>query len=86
MSSSSATGRPGSPRRASSPGSTPEDQCALALTWSRIDRITRFRIAEGSSARFGWRFYPIDDCGHFLIGGRPDAFVDALRAATDDSS
>jgi pimeloyl-ACP methyl ester carboxylesterase len=58
----------------------------VALIWSRNDRITRFRIAEESSARFGWPLYPIDDCGHFLIGDRPDAFVDALRAATDDSS
>lgn len=25
--------------------------------------------------------YPIDDCGHFLIGERPDAFVEALETA-----
>jgi pimeloyl-ACP methyl ester carboxylesterase len=53
----------------------------VALIWSRNDRITRFRIAEEASARFGWPLYPIDDCGHFAIGERPDAFVDALRAA-----
>jgi pimeloyl-ACP methyl ester carboxylesterase len=53
----------------------------VALIWSRNDRITRFRIAEQASARFGWPLYPIDDCGHFAIGERPDAFVDALRAA-----
>jgi pimeloyl-ACP methyl ester carboxylesterase len=53
----------------------------VALIWSRNDRITRFRIAEEASARFGWPLYPIDDCGHFAIGERPAAFVDALRAA-----
>jgi pimeloyl-ACP methyl ester carboxylesterase len=58
----------------------------VALIWSRNDRITRFRIAEEASARFGWPLYPIDDCGHFAIGERPDAFIDALQAATDDRS
>jgi pimeloyl-ACP methyl ester carboxylesterase len=53
----------------------------VALIWARNDRITRFRIAEEASARFGWPLYPIDDSGHFLIGERPDAFVEALRAA-----
>jgi pimeloyl-ACP methyl ester carboxylesterase len=53
----------------------------VALIWSRNDRITRFRIAENASARFGWPLYPIDDCGHFAIGERPDAFVEALRTA-----
>jgi pimeloyl-ACP methyl ester carboxylesterase len=53
----------------------------VALIWSRKDRITRFGIAEEASARFGWPLYPIDDCGHFLIGERPDAFLEALEAA-----
>jgi pimeloyl-ACP methyl ester carboxylesterase len=53
----------------------------VALIWARNDRITRFRIAEDASARFGWPLYPIDDCGHFSIGERPDAFLEALRAA-----
>lgn len=53
----------------------------VALIWSSNDRITRFRIAEEASARFGWPPYPIDDCGHFAIGEGPGAFVDALRAA-----
>jgi pimeloyl-ACP methyl ester carboxylesterase len=54
----------------------------VALIWARNDRITRFRIAEEASARFDWPLYPIDDSGHFLIGERPDAFLEALRAAT----
>jgi pimeloyl-ACP methyl ester carboxylesterase len=53
----------------------------VALIWSRNDRITRFRIAEETSARFGWPLYPLDDCGHFAIGERPDTFVETLRTA-----
>lgn len=58
----------------------------VALIWARKDRIMRFRIAEEASARFGWPLYPIDDCGHFSIGERPDAFLEALRAATGAGS
>jgi pimeloyl-ACP methyl ester carboxylesterase len=57
----------------------------VALIWSRNDRITRFRIAEETSTRLGWPLYPIEDCGHFAIGERPDAFLDALRAATGEA-
>ena len=53
----------------------------VALIWSRNDRITRFRIAEETSERFGWPLYPIEDCGHFAIGERPDTFVETLRTA-----
>lgn len=53
----------------------------VALIWSRNDRITRFRVAEEASARFGWPLYPIDNCGHFAIAERPGAFVQALRNA-----
>jgi pimeloyl-ACP methyl ester carboxylesterase len=55
----------------------------VALIWARNDRLTRFRIAKEASARFGWPLYPIDDCGHFAIGERPDAFLQALGAATN---
>jgi pimeloyl-ACP methyl ester carboxylesterase len=53
----------------------------VALIWARNDRITRFQIAEEASARFRWPLYPIDDCGHFSIGERPHALLEALRAA-----
>lgn len=56
----------------------------VALIWGRKDRIMPFRIAEKASARFGWRLYPIDDCGHFALIDRPDAFLEALRAAMAD--
>lgn len=63
-------------------GQLREISVPVALIWARNDRITRFRIAEEANARFGWPLYPIDDCGHFLIGERPDAFLEALRVAT----
>jgi len=55
----------------------------VALIWGRNDRIMRFRIAERASARFGWRLYPIDNCGHYTYE-QFDAFLDALRAAMDE--
>ena len=56
----------------------------VALIWGRNDPVMRFRIAEKSSVQFGWPLYPIDDCGHVPHVERPDAFVDALRAAIAD--
>ncbi|HEV8681303.1 MAG TPA: alpha/beta fold hydrolase [Actinomycetota bacterium] len=53
----------------------------VALIWGRNDRVMRFRIAERASARFGWPLFPIDDCGHASVIERPDAFLEALRAA-----
>ncbi len=55
----------------------------VALIWGRNDRIMRFRTAEETSARFGWPLYPIDDCGHVPFAERPEAFLEALRAALE---
>jgi pimeloyl-ACP methyl ester carboxylesterase len=52
----------------------------VALIWGRNDRVMRFRTAEKASARFGWPLYPID-AGHIPMAERPDAFLEALRAA-----
>jgi len=40
----------------------------------------KFRIAQKASARLGWPLYPID-AGHIPMAERPDAFLEALRAA-----
>jgi pimeloyl-ACP methyl ester carboxylesterase len=54
----------------------------VALIWGRADRLMRFRIAEKASDQFGWPLYPLDDCGHGPHIERPEAFLEALRAAT----
>jgi pimeloyl-ACP methyl ester carboxylesterase len=54
----------------------------VALIWGRADRLMRFRIAETASERFSWPLYPIDDCGHGPHIERPEAFLEALKAAT----
>jgi pimeloyl-ACP methyl ester carboxylesterase len=54
----------------------------VALIWGRADRLMRFRIAEKASEQFGWPLYPLDDCGHGPHIERPEAFLEALRAAT----
>jgi pimeloyl-ACP methyl ester carboxylesterase len=63
----------------------PADQLAnisvpVALIWGKNDRVMRFQVAEEASERFGWPLYPIDG-GHGAIFERPDAFLEALRAA-----
>jgi pimeloyl-ACP methyl ester carboxylesterase len=55
----------------------------VALIWGREDRVMRLEIAEEASAKFGWPLYPIDDCGHGSVMERPDAVIEALRAAID---
>ena len=55
----------------------------VGLIWGRGDRLVRFRIAEKAGARFRWPLYPIDDCGHGPHIERPNAFLEALRAAMD---
>jgi pimeloyl-ACP methyl ester carboxylesterase len=54
----------------------------VAVSWGKEDRLMRFRIAEQAREQFGWPLYPIDDCGHGPHIERPDAFVEALKAAT----
>lgn len=54
----------------------------VALIWGRGDRLMHFRIAEKASARFGWPVHAIDDCGHGPHIERPEAFLDAFKAAT----
>jgi pimeloyl-ACP methyl ester carboxylesterase len=54
----------------------------VAVIWGKEDRLMRFRIAEQAREQFGWPLYPIDDCGHGPHIERPDAFVEALKAAT----
>ncbi len=54
----------------------------VAMIWGQEDRLMRFRIAEQARERFGWPLYPIDGCGHGPHIERPEAFLDALRAAS----
>ncbi len=54
----------------------------VALIWGRNDPVMRFRTAEKASSKFGWPLYTIDDCGHVPHVERPEAFLDALHAAT----
>jgi pimeloyl-ACP methyl ester carboxylesterase len=55
----------------------------VTLIWGKNDRVMRFKIAEEASAKFGWPLYSIDDCGHASVMERPDAVIEALRAAID---
>jgi len=51
------------------------------LIWGRHDPITRVRIAEAASARYGWALQVLEDSGDMPAVEQPDAFVEALRSA-----
>jgi pimeloyl-ACP methyl ester carboxylesterase len=52
------------------------------LIWGRHDRATGLRIAEAASARYGWPLHVIDDCADDPPRDQPEAFLQALHAAT----
>jgi pimeloyl-ACP methyl ester carboxylesterase len=39
------------------------------------------RVAGQASARYGWPLHVIENAGHFMVAERPEAFLEALRAA-----
>lgn len=53
------------------------------LLWGREDRMAPLAIAQDAAARHGWPLHVIDDAAHVPHIEQPDAFVDALAAATD---
>ncbi|QYN31814.1 alpha/beta hydrolase [Pseudonocardia sp. DSM 110487] len=64
----------------------PEEMAGItvptALIWGRHDLATPLHVAEEASARYGWPLHVIEDAGDDPPLDRPDAFLDALRAAT----
>ena len=53
------------------------------LLWGRDDRMAPLAIAEGAAARHGWPLHVIDHAAHAPHIEQPDAFLEALAAATD---
>ena len=53
------------------------------LLWGRDDRMAPLAIAEGAAARNGWQLHVIDHAAHPPHIEQPDAFLEALAAATD---
>jgi pimeloyl-ACP methyl ester carboxylesterase len=52
-----------------------------SLIWGRQDLATPLAVAERASARYGWPLHVIEDCADDPPVERPEAFVEALRAA-----
>jgi pimeloyl-ACP methyl ester carboxylesterase len=48
------------------------------LIWGRQDPVTRVRIAEAASARYGWPLHVIEDAGDVPALEQPEAFLRAL--------
>jgi len=55
-----------------------------ALVWGRQDRMGPLSFAESASSRLSWPLYVIDDAGHIPPAEQPDAFLEALAAATGE--
>jgi 2-hydroxymuconate-semialdehyde hydrolase len=53
-----------------------------ALLWGSHDRLLPLPIAQAASATLGWSLQVIDDAGHLPHVEQPNAFLDALAAAT----
>ena len=53
-----------------------------ALLWGRHDRMVPLGLAEAASAKHDWPLHVVDDAGHAPHIERPEAFVEALGAAT----
>jgi pimeloyl-ACP methyl ester carboxylesterase len=52
------------------------------LLWGRRDRLLPLPIAQTASVTLGWPLHVIDDAGHLPHVEQPEAFLDALAAAT----
>jgi pimeloyl-ACP methyl ester carboxylesterase len=46
--------------------------------------MSRQRIAEAASARYGWPLHVVEDAGHF-VAEQPEAFRRALQAALGET-
>ena len=55
------------------------------LIWGRHDLQTPVRTAEAAAARHGWPLHVIDDAADDPAHEQPSAFLEAFRAALDDS-
>jgi pimeloyl-ACP methyl ester carboxylesterase len=56
------------------------------LIWGRHDLGVRLKVAEAASARYGWPLYVIENARDDPAIEQPEAFLEALRTALDDSS
>lgn len=52
-----------------------------ALIWGSRDRALPVRIAEQASSRYGWPLHVVEEAADDPPIDRPDAFLEALRAA-----
>jgi pimeloyl-ACP methyl ester carboxylesterase/ubiquinone/menaquinone biosynthesis C-methylase UbiE len=55
------------------------------LIWGRHDRATPLAVAEAASARFGWPLQVIENCADDPPVERPEALLEAIRAAFGDA-
>ena len=57
-----------------------------SLIWGRHDVGVRLNVAEAASARYGWALHVIENARDDPAIEQPDAFLEALSTALEDSS
>jgi pimeloyl-ACP methyl ester carboxylesterase len=65
------------------PGDLARIAVPTTLIWGRRDRANRLRVAEAASTRYGWPLHVIEDCADDPPRDQPEAFLEALRTATE---
>jgi hypothetical protein len=56
------------------------------LIWGRHELGVRLSVAEAASARYGWPLLVIENARDDPAIEQPEAFLEALRTALDNSS
>lgn len=68
------------------PGDLERIAVPTTLIWGRHDLGVRLKVAEAASARYGWPLHVIENARDDPVIEQPEAFLEALRTALDDSS
>jgi pimeloyl-ACP methyl ester carboxylesterase len=68
------------------PGDLDRIAVPTTLIWGRHDLGVRLNVAEAASVRYGWPLYVIENARDDPAIERPEAFLEALRAALESSS
>jgi pimeloyl-ACP methyl ester carboxylesterase len=67
------------------PGDLERIAVPTTLIWGRHDLAVRLNVAEAASARYGWPLHVIENARDDPAIEQPEAFLQALRTALDNS-
>jgi pimeloyl-ACP methyl ester carboxylesterase len=68
------------------PAATSRIAVPTTVLWGRHDGGGRLNVAEAASTRYGWPLHVIENARDDPAIEQPEAFLEALRTALDNSS